>query len=88
MKRISAIKLAVMFHDIYERLAPDFGYETRKDTKNFNARTPNGKLMIAVCGEISDYFYKLEGEHEDGELAFGCFNETHGTCNHGGTKDG
>jgi len=30
VKRISAIKLAVMFHDMYERLAPKYGYETRK----------------------------------------------------------
>ena len=45
-------KLAILFHDTYERLAPAFGYETRNDTKIFNPNSPNGKLMIAVCKEI------------------------------------
>lgn len=47
-----ALALAVKFHDVYERLAPRFGYETRPDTKKFNPDTPNGKLMIAVCAEL------------------------------------
>lgn len=41
-------ELAILFHDTYERLAPEYGYETRKDTRDFD---PN-KLMIAVCGHI------------------------------------
>ena len=45
-------KLAVLFHDTYERLAPQFGYETRKETREFDEHSPNGQLMIAVCGEI------------------------------------
>jgi hypothetical protein len=44
--------IAKFFHYTYERLAPDFGYETRPDTKQFDAESPNGKLMIAVCGEF------------------------------------
>lgn len=44
-----ALQLAVFFHDTYERLAPSFGYETRKETRKFDPTTPNGKLMIAVC---------------------------------------
>ncbi len=52
MKQYDKIELAIQFHNIYEKLAPDFGYETRKETKQFNAESPNGKLMIAVCGEI------------------------------------
>lgn len=50
-----AIKLAVFMHETYERLAPEYGYETRTDTRTFNASTPNGKLMIAVCGELRRY---------------------------------
>ena len=49
---ITPLGLAVLFHDTYERLAPDFGYETRKETRAFDPESPNGKLMIAVCGEI------------------------------------
>jgi hypothetical protein len=48
----SALNLAKKFHDIYERLAPSFGYKTRPDTKEFNPDSPNGQLMIAVCKEI------------------------------------
>jgi hypothetical protein len=42
---------AKQFHDAYERLAPQFGYEARPDTKVFDPASPNGKLMIAVVGE-------------------------------------
>jgi len=47
-----SIELAKLFHTTYERLAPNFGYETRADTKEFDANSPNGKLMVAVCVEI------------------------------------
>ena len=46
------LELAVMFHDTYERLAPDYGYETRPETRLFDPETSNGRLMVAVCGEI------------------------------------
>ena len=62
MERISAIKLAVKFHETYERLAPEFGYETRKDTKLFDASSKNGKLMIAVCREMQDYILKAQNK--------------------------
>jgi len=48
----AALKLAILFHETYERLAPSFGYETRAETKTFDPSTPNGKLMVAVCAEI------------------------------------
>ena len=44
---------ARLFHDTYERLAPSFGYETRKETRKFDPSSPNGRLMIKVCGEVS-----------------------------------
>jgi hypothetical protein len=50
-----AIELAQMFHNTYERLAPQFGYETRDDTKVFDPESPNGRLMIAVVGELLDF---------------------------------
>ena len=49
---MTALDLAIMFHETYERLAPEFGYETRTETRAFNPDTPNGRLMVAVCGEI------------------------------------
>jgi len=48
----SASSLARKFHDTYERLAPQFGYETRIGTKTFDPASPNGKLMAAVCAEV------------------------------------
>lgn len=44
--------IARQFHDAYERLAPDFGYVTKLDTRKFDPYSKNGKLMIAVCGEV------------------------------------
>lgn len=44
--------LAELFHDIYEKLAPKYGYETNKATRKFNKKTPNGRLMIATCSEL------------------------------------
>jgi hypothetical protein len=49
---IDVAAVARLFHDTYERLAPEFGYETRPDTKDFDPESPNGKLMIAVCQRI------------------------------------
>ena len=49
---MEAAKLARQFHETYERLAPSFGYETREDTKQFDPESKNGRLMVAVCGEI------------------------------------
>ena len=39
-------------HDAYERLAPQFGYETRADTKVFDPESPNGRLMQAAIDEV------------------------------------
>ncbi len=49
---MNAIKLAILFHELYEKHAPEYGYETNDETKIFKAYTPNGKLMIKVCREI------------------------------------
>lgn len=54
---IDPVEVAKRFHDVYERLAPQFGYETRPDTKQFDPNTPNGKLMVAVCGEIGQQLF-------------------------------
>lgn len=51
---VDAEALAWQFHETYERLAPSFGYETRKETKAFDPDSPNGRLMIAVCQEVGD----------------------------------
>lgn len=50
---INGEALARRFHEIYERRAPEFGYETRTETRQFDPTTPNGQLMVAVCSEIA-----------------------------------
>ena len=52
------------FHDLYEKLAPKYGYETREDTKEFDPESPNGKLMTEVCNEIIT-LAKAEGAAEE-----------------------
>jgi hypothetical protein len=65
MRRIpGAIKLAVFLHETYERLAPEYGYETRPETRIFQGHTPNGRLMIAVCRELRDYLTNAAVEKE------------------------
>jgi len=49
---MNAEELAIFIHNKYEEFAPKYGYETRKDTREFDKDSPNGKLMIAVSKEI------------------------------------
>lgn len=51
--------LALLFHDTYERLAPEYGYSTREDTRIFDAKSDNGRLMLAVCKEVLEKGYPL-----------------------------
>lgn len=51
-----AEEMAELFHETYEKLAPDFDYETREGTKkpwaDIPDDDPNKRLMIAVCQEM------------------------------------
>lgn len=51
-------ELARRFHSTYELLAPEFGYETRKESAKPWAEVPeqNKRLMIAVCAELANSF--------------------------------
>jgi len=51
---IDAEVLAKRFHETYERLAPSYGYETRKDSAVPWEKVPekNKALMRAVCSEL------------------------------------
>jgi hypothetical protein len=53
-RRVDALSLATLFHETYERLAPSFGYVTRPETREFNATSDNGKLMVATCEAVLD----------------------------------
>jgi|SRR3990167_641820 len=47
-----AYRLARRFHELYELSAPLFGYETKKETKEFDPESANGRLMAWVCYEV------------------------------------
>lgn len=51
---MTAKKLARLFHETYERLAPSFNYETRLKSRKPWKNVPknNKNLMIAVAGEV------------------------------------
>lgn len=71
MKSITPKELAILFHNTYERLAPNYGYETREETKRFDENSPNGKLMIAVCEVIaSEYGKRIMAQGEKYLLEF------------------
>lgn len=64
-------EVAKLFHDTYERLAPEFGYETQPRTAVAweNVPEPNKSLMIAVAEHV---MHKILGtipceEDENGE---------------------
>lgn len=47
-------RLARLFHEFYEELAPEFGYETRAESAVPWEQVPenNRQLMIAVCERV------------------------------------
>src|SRR5262245_15794207 len=51
---MSPEQLARLFHETYERLAPAFGYETRKASSVpwKEVPEPNRSLMVAVAAEV------------------------------------
>ena len=51
-KLVKPEELARLFHETYEALSTDYGYETRADTRKFDPASQNGRLMIAVCARI------------------------------------
>ena len=46
------LEITKKFHDTYEKLASEYAYETREDTKTFDVNSNNGKLMYATINEI------------------------------------
>ncbi len=62
MSVYTAEELAQLFHETYERLAPQYGYETRKASAVPWDQVPeeNKRLMVAVCDEILTRIDQIE----------------------------
>jgi len=56
--------VAAKFHEVYERLAPSFGYQTRPETRKDWVDLPEGnkQLMMAVAKEVLLYIAELSEE--------------------------
>src|SRR5690606_35492577 len=80
--RDRAIETARLFHDTYERLAPQYGYRTREASAKPWDEVPenNRELMIATCAEVlrtlagaptadvaAELEYAVVGHHPAGE---------------------
>lgn len=52
-----AERVAQQFHEAYERLAPEYGYQTREATAKPWAEVPeqNKNLMVAVVADLLDH---------------------------------
>ena len=46
------LEITKKFHDTYEKLASEYTYKTRENTKVFDINSNNGKLMYATVNEI------------------------------------
>lgn len=47
-----AYRLARRFHELYELAAPAFGYETKKETRDFDPESANGRLMLGYVTKL------------------------------------
>jgi hypothetical protein len=63
-KTEEARRLAERFHEAYERLAPQYGYTTRPETRKFDPESSNGKLMIAVIRDLGIDTLADQGEDQ------------------------
>jgi len=68
---MNAEKLAELFHETYERLAPAFGYNTRKTSRVEWERVPqkNRALMVAVSQTVLNMLQSEECAKETANSA-------------------
>ena len=59
------LEITKKFHDTYEKLASEYTYETREDTKVFDINSNNGKLMYATVNEIVSPILKENKQLKD-----------------------
>lgn len=66
--KLDAELMAKLFHETYERLAPDFDYETRKSSAKpwFEVPENNRNLMVAVASEVLSVQDRMaDADHEE-----------------------
>ena len=59
------LEIIKKFHNTYEKLASEYTYETREDTKAFDINSNNGKLMYATVNEIVSPILKENKKYKE-----------------------
>lgn len=59
------LEITKKIHDTYEKLASEYTYETREDTKVFDINSNNGKLMYATVNEIVSPILKASKKQKE-----------------------
>jgi hypothetical protein len=86
-----AAALAQQFHEAYERLAPEFNYETREASAVPWEDVPdkNKRLMVAVAADIIAARLPVEGAPEEADVPRGVHEREEGPTHlFGGRGDG
>lgn len=65
MKNEKILEITKKFHDTYEKLSKEYDYETRRETKVFDIKSNNGKLMYATVNEIVSPILKENKQLKD-----------------------
>ena len=56
------------FHNVYEKVAKEYGYKTREDTKELDFNSPNGMTMLKTVETITTPYLeeieRLKQQHE------------------------
>ena len=81
---IEILEITNKFHDTYEKLASEYTYETREDTKVFDINSNNGKLMYATVNEIVSPILK---ENKELKKQLEEYKATNEVLSHELTKD-
>ncbi|MBQ1496634.1 MAG: hypothetical protein IIZ40_04750 [Bacilli bacterium] len=61
MNKLDLEETTRRFHDIYEQVAKEYGYKTRKDPKELDFNSPNGMTMLKTVEVITTpYLEEIE----------------------------
>ena len=61
MNKLDLEETTRRFHDIYEQVAKEYGYKTRKDPKELDFNSPNGMTMLKTVETITTpYLEEIE----------------------------
>ena len=61
MNKLDLEETTRRFHNVYEKIAKEYGYKTREDTKELDFNSPNGMTMLKTVETITTpYLEEIE----------------------------